>query len=64
MTYLDHAHRILEIIQDYAPSQTERDICEKLYDEMKDELSEQELMLQMARHLLDGLEFGNWPWCY
>ena len=59
----DIAYQLLGILQHYAPTSREQEICTKIYnDAQRHGATHPELIKMLGYALVDGLAHGNWPW--
>ncbi len=57
------SYQLLTILQHHAPDGPAQQTCSDLYSQLqKDGISGNQLELEMAFALVDGLRYGNWPW--
>lgn len=64
MTYRDErkiAYKLLSILQEYAPDQAGQQSCTELYNSLP-HANVHEQVRHLACALVDGLQYGNWPW--
>ena len=58
-----NAYKLLGILQSYAPTGKEQQLCSDVVAAMeKDGFSENGLVLGLTGYIRDGLLWGSWPW--
>jgi hypothetical protein len=58
-----NAYILLTMLQGYAPTGKEQQMCSDLYNELARDLHDDaKVTSALAGHLKDGLDHGNWFW--